>query len=170
MKPGDARVVVGHDHAAPAHRTLGAALRPPPAARSEPGKVLVQPRRERDRPLGRAAGEANGAAGLLRDDLLDPRDRPPERAHDLAPLAERERAPSAPAASTESRSAPLSSLGQPVGELLERRLAQSHTKRAALASLEDLVASGPDHLRGDRLCKRSGDAKRRELRSFVGRT
>jgi hypothetical protein len=109
----------------------------------------------------------NGPLGFLRDDLPDTSDRPPERTHDLAPLPEwHARGASRGVDRVEER--PFELPRQPLCELLEGRLSQSHSKRTALASLENLVAGGPDHLGGDRLCKRSGDTERRELCTLVG--
>ena len=91
-EPGDPRIVVRDDDAPPVEAHVRSRPATAPHRRHQPiraGHVRLKPRRERDGPLRSVAAEAHGSPGSRDDDLAHARDRPPDRAHHLGPLAQR---------------------------------------------------------------------------------
>ena len=170
-EPGDAGIVVGHHDAAPVERHVGGRPAPARTQRGERGRpvrageIRLEPRRERHGPLGSPA-EAHRAVGPGRDELAHAGDRPPHRGHHLRPLAERhEAAPRRAVGAVHQRASHL--VGEPVTQLLERRLAQRDSHRAPSFLLDRLVARPADRLGRDGLGERAAHPQRDEARRLL---
>src|SRR5260370_27319355 len=99
----------------------------------------MQPRRQRDGALRRVAPEADGAARLLRDDLLHSGDGPPQSTEHLGTFAERNSARQRRSLDAVDERA-LELVGQPVGQLLQRRLAEGYARRSPFPGvMDDLI-------------------------------
>ena len=167
-EPRHARVVVGDDDDALVEAHVGGGASAPPGSAVRACHVLVQPRRHRHGALRPGAGVAHGAIGAHRHDLTDAGDGSPHRAEHLRPLAERNARP-APGLVDRVDQRATHLLGETIGQLLERRLAQRHADGAALALIDHVLARVLEHRRRDGLGERLGDAERDEAGSLLGR-
>ena len=166
-EPGDAGVVVRDDHAAPVEAHVGRRPALAPHRRRAAGRSRASPAgaTARARPPPRAPSPRTAPRPAVRATTTS-------RTRAIAPhtaLITSVPSPSGtrtprPAESTLSTMRLAHFVGEPLAELLERRLAERHAHRDFVSLLDGLVARAPQILGRDRLRQRARHAERDEPR------